>query len=184
MDLYTVDRSGLLVPGQRIELDTNPDLSGVRYRHTEAERKQFLNELYPDGLSKHGNHYLGNYDLVRADNLGHPLAIVPIEPAIELVFELVRKVHFPDQPSRYQSFFAWDNLDRARAFQRFAMPNAPIYEVEAAGAIRKDMNLLRLGFSGLDGYLFAHRYWREEASDNPDWEYLLQFPVVVGNQVA
>jgi hypothetical protein len=64
---------------------------------------------------------------------------------LEILFEYVRRTCFPDKPSRFISFFAWQTLEQAQAFRRtHADETKPIWEIEVETYHRADMNLLRL----------------------------------------
>lgn len=187
--LYTVDGLKKLFIGQQIDLSENyfgQNFYSVEDIYTESDLKLHLDELFPEGLSTHGITYFTNYYLIVKDsNTGQSLPYVPHIPMIEIVFELVRRTNFCDKPSRFQSMFAWDSIERANQFRHnYRCADAPIFKLQCETVFRADMGLLRLGGSCLGASLFAHKYWRGEATQNPDWEYLLKPPVMVVEQVA
>lgn len=187
--LYTVDRLKKLLIGQQIDLSKNhfqQNFYPVEDIYTESDLKIHLDELFPEGLSNHGITYFTNHPLIVQDsNTGQPLRIVHYDPTIEILFELVRRTNFCDKPSRFQSMFAWDSIESANQFRNdYRCADAPIFKLQCETVFRADMRLLLLGGSYLGASLFAHKYWRGEATQNPNWEYLLKPPVMVVEQVA
>lgn len=187
--LYSVDRQRTLQVGQQIDLITNYSEQrfwSVQDIYTESDLKTHLDELFSEGLSSHGATYFTNAYLILNDPYTRqPLPYVPHIPIIEMVFELVRRTDFRDKPSRFQSLFAWDSIERANQFRHeFQQADAPIFKLQSEIVFRADMQLLLLGGSCLGASLFAHKYWRGKATQKPDWEYLLKPPVTVVEQVA
>jgi len=161
---FTVDRSGALASGMEIAIRRHTDINPpFLQKHVDA--------MFPDGVSKHGDLYFLNNES-RANVTG---------PAIELLFEYVRRAHFPDKPSRFASFFAVDSLPAAIEFNaKYGGGAAAIWEVEANAHFRGDMTLLTSGQSNLFYSYFAHLYWSGEAGpEKPFWEILLACPVKV-----
>jgi hypothetical protein len=131
-----------------------------------------LNEMYPEGFSRHGVIYACGY----------------AEPGPELrrehVLEFVRQDHYPHLPSRFTSFFACESADDARKLKaegwlgQEGWGNAVIWVVEAESYFRADMGLF--GFSRYANVeQIAHAYWRQVESPRPFWELLLKPPVTV-----
>lgn len=177
---YTVDRYGRLDPGTEVGCDL--DFRGARFfpiqdHFTRQELEALTQQLFPRGLTSHGKKYLLNECLVISTPQG-PAPCVPHIPMIELVFELVRRLHFPEKPSRMMALFAWATHQEAAEFE-MEHGGGSIYEVEAEKYFRGDMKLLFLGGSGIGAVLFAMKYWRGESSPVPRWEYLLVPPVRV-----
>lgn len=177
---YTVDRSAGLQPGTQVLADA--DFKGCRFfpvqdHFTREDLERLVLELFPGGLTRHGKRYLLDECLVIATPQG-PAPQVPHIPMIELACELVRRISFPELPSRLQALFAWQSRDEALAFQRES-GSGTIYEVEADKFFRGDMKLLYLGGSGIGAWHFAMKYWTAEASPTPRWEYLLVPPIRV-----
>src|SRR5262249_27066352 len=56
---------------------------------------------------------------------------------VELVFEYVRRAVFPSRCSRFQSFFAWESLEMARAFRK---EGQALYRVESSSIFRADQS--------------------------------------------
>lgn len=97
MILYHVDRLNSLQVGQNVQTSYPP-------MPTHALEKA-LEELYPDGLSRHGISYLVDPD-----------KRMYINTNIEQIFELYRQLYFPDKPSRFQSFSVLLRLNRRPSF--------------------------------------------------------------------
>jgi hypothetical protein len=86
---------------------------------------------FPSGLSSHGKTWL-------LDSNSEPHTRLR-----EMVFEFVRRSSFPGKPSRFQSVFAFNTLDDAKAFCNFyAAPGSAIWEVTAVDSFRANMMLL------------------------------------------
>lgn len=146
------------------------------------EFKQLVKEYYPEGLSTFGKDYL--MEPVRYERV-NGYGYISNVMSIDAYFELVRRLRFSDRPSRYQSFFAWETLSEAQAFNQFKTAGqGEIFKVISAKAIRLDANWLKIGQLYLEGIIFAEKYWKGEASENPSWEWLLRFPVTVIEQVV
>lgn len=169
---FHVDRRGRFSAGLQIDL-LKPDLSAT------PDLTQHLNLLFPDGVSQHGLQYL-NLD-VKAGNG---------EPAIELLWEYVRRAHFPERPSRFSAICAWRDLDEARAWRaRAGSQNAAIWRLEADTGFVANMSLLNIGTSTLRASQFAHAYWAREQGPalagllQPCWEVLLSGRIFVVEKV-
>jgi hypothetical protein len=163
-NFYTVDRLGTLRENQTIELICYADIDP-------PELQSHVNEMFPNGVSFHGNNYFLN---------GKSLAGLA-SPNIEILFEYVRRAHYPKCPSRFQSLFALETIEQAMAFRKkYGSTNSLIWEVESKISFRADMNLLTTGDISILCYsYFANLYWRGETRENPFWEYLLLPPVRV-----
>jgi len=92
----TVDRRGTPHQGQTLGLTRFDDVAP-------SHLQQHLDVLFPDGVADHGENNFVNAD-VRFQVTDH---------SIELMWEDVRRAHFPTAPSRFQSFFAVDTLKQA-----------------------------------------------------------------------
>jgi len=155
-----------------------------------SEEADFLSQIFPDGLSRHGYNYLYNPGPGMDQRDDDSLALL-----VGLVLELVRKAYYPDKPSRYQSLFACETPEDARQFgltQAKAGENdtsAPVYEVYTKGKIhRGDMNIINNECSVLELYRRAHIYWSgttQELHDGyfPLWEYLLPLPAFTAKMI-
>jgi len=168
MKFYTVDRNEYLsensVYNLKIYDDVNPD-----------ELNDHVNDLFPDGVSSHGERYF-----LRGDS-----SIGLIDPMLELVFEYVRRANHPDKPSRFQSMFGFESLSFAHRFRDIYSDNdSPIYVVESDIVFKADMNILTANNSILATSYLANLYWSsKEGPGNPFWEIIIKCPVRVIERV-
>ena len=165
---FTVDRKGLLTEGLVMNLHSIPP--GIR-----PEARDLLEARYPDGLSHHG--------------LGYLFGSVSIDSAqIEIFFELIRRAHFPEAPSRYSSIFASEQLSDAIEFrERRCASEGSIWELEfPASAFRADASCLKGTVPVFELEYLAHLYWSGDSSgiDAPDWELLITPPAIVSREVG
>lgn len=181
---YTLDSANSLFPFHVITLrhhtPKQPELAG------------FLNQIYPEGLSKHGYNYLYNPALFD-DNHQRDKAFL-----IGLIFELVRRSDFPEKPSRYQSLFACREISEVKQFRELLARErgddgiriAPIYEVRNEKPVHLgDMRLLDSNGPILDIYRRAYLYWSGESlaytnGEEPFWEILIPLPAKTGRRVS
>lgn len=138
---------------------------------TETEAKDKLNELYPNGISKHGIQYLSEkFDFPKFNGKDY----VPNIAMIELTFELMRKIKFPDKPSRFSSVFGCETYEIAKKFKNdYRNGKGNIYKVIAENFIKLDMNYLFLGPSIIGNLIIAEKYWCGIPTSNPFWEILM-----------
>ncbi|MBF6989304.1 DUF2441 domain-containing protein [Cupriavidus sp. IK-TO18] len=165
---FHVDRRQGFTAGQHSQL-SKLDLSHAQ------DLGQHLDILCPNGVSAHGNQYL-NSDVKSGKG----------EAAIELIWEYVRRAHFPERPSRLTSTFAWQSLEEAKAFRLDSgLTDANIWQIEAAEGFVANMALLNIGTSVLRASQFAHAYWAGEVGPQIKglkarcWEVLLTGPITV-----
>jgi hypothetical protein len=149
-------------------------------------REDFINTLkhyYADGISEHGARYLYNPFYPIKDPAHNDY--YPVTPMIENIFELIRKLKFPEQRSRFQSIFACLTLEDAKNIivKTFNGMGA-IFEVECDEYVLKDMNLLFLGNSYVGSLIYAEKYWRGDRTDNPFLEVLMSPPVKIKNVIT
>jgi hypothetical protein len=138
-----------------------------------------LNRRFPRGLSQFGLVYLCE------NSQPKPQVLIYREGLLEEI----RRQHFPDRPSRFQSLFACRTPEEAIAMQReMKCEEATLWEVQSNNAFICDMyftNIMPRSLSALSRRAkeewvdMLHCYWRGEASENPNWECLLPLPVVV-----
>lgn len=164
MIFYHVDRTDTLKNLKTIEL-IKPNVP--------EEFKETLLELFPDGLSRHGYHYA-----LQSFEGQH------ISTSIEQIFELYRRMYFPDKPSRFQSFFAFTSLEDAINFT-LDYPLAKIYEVsiDHDNYHIGDMNLVK-GETIIQCHKYVLDYWSGRLSDNPIKEVLLVPPIRIDGQLT
>lgn len=159
-----------LVDGQQLGLQT-------AYGWAPAPALALTREWFPQGMTAHGVRYLLGAD-----------PQLERDRAIEITWELVRRLEFPDRPSRLTSIFAWDSLEDAQAFQarQRAFTATAVYRVEGESLLRANMPLLTaLAGAGGSALQDARDYWAGKRGAAPElWEHLLRPPVTVVRQVA
>jgi hypothetical protein len=139
-----------------------------------------LLSLFPDGLSQHGLRYLGP-DCSESN------------ASIELELERVRRLICPEAPWRFESIFAFDNIDDARqhavagiglggmtSFQlNLFTPASPgIWLIEGDHSFRADMKALDRGTLSERAY----EYWSGTQNSKgipPQWEIIVPLPVQI-----
>ncbi|CAN7784040.1 hypothetical protein LJR296_008234 [Cupriavidus necator] len=172
MPLYfTVDRAGRIQPGLDLGSPQRPDLQNFPDLAAHFERD------FPQGVTEHGQRYLNTLATER-------------DSAIELVWEYVRRAHFPDRPSRLTSAFAWRTLEEAKAFRASAgVPLAKVWAVDASEGFVANMSLLNIASSTLRVMQLADLYWNGKEGPTglglkaPNWEVLLSGSVTVVGEV-
>jgi len=172
-EFYLVSLKDLEI-NQKLNLMTeNNDIPfwNIEGLYTENDAKTKLNELYPNGLSKHGIQYLSEkFDFPKSNGKDY----VPNMPMIELTFELVRKIKFPDTPSRFISVFGCESYEMAKKFRtEYRNNQGKIYKVLAEKWNKLDMGFLYVGPSILGNQIMAEKYWSGKPSINPFWEILM-----------
>ena len=181
---YTVDRAGSLSALQTITLDVNglPDLPywTMPGYFSEDDLRKHAQELFPEGMTRHGWYYLKQRHTYGAQpHFTHETSCFT-----DMNFEYVRRISFPNLPSRFRSIFAWETLEEAQKFRReFNCETAAVYEVDGTTFFRADMSWLLLGTQNVTGSLLAHKYWSGLASPNPCWEIICEAPVTIGKRV-
>lgn len=158
MNFYHVDRNGTLAANQTIEL--------IKPNIEPPDMMKTLNELYPNGLSYHGLRYaITSYKGLHTDT------------STEQIFELYRQMYFPYMPSRFQSFFCFNNLQDALNFSKLS-PKSIIYkaEIEHNNYHIGDMNLLK-GETILQCHKNALDYWNGKLNTNSIIEVLIVPPI-------
>lgn len=170
MKLYHIDRCNALNVGDEINLTIYND---IRCIDSPLDLQEIVNEMFPNGVSYHGNAYF----------LNKP-NIMDTSQDIELTFELVRRYKYPDKLSRFESFFAIDKTNIIPMINRLKcnINNIRIYEVEADIYSKHDMNLL-IKSSNIVNTALAELYWKGETIFEPLYEYLLKPPVKILRQV-
>jgi len=183
MDFFHVDRQKQLKIGTLCNLDdvySNMRILLPNTLYSKDDVIHTIENLFPDGLSKHGRQYLLEQDLIISDQIGNPMPLAPHMPMIELIFELVRRSEFPDQMSRFQSMFGCESIEDARKFkEKFCGNQGQICLVECKEYSRLDMSLLLLGKTSIGSVFYARKYWSGEAGNTPEWEILMKPPIEV-----
>lgn len=193
---YHVDRLGGLEPGDVLDLDWSLHLADNPEKRVSPQEEPVLRELYPEGLSRHGARYastiIGVDQNASTPGQSQPLVafLETVDPETQGVFsaptnalyewftELVRLAEFPDQRSRFQSFFAWENRNQISDLPPGNHPDQQIVKVQCEEYARRDMSLVKVE-SLSQGIVNARIYWESEAGDDPTWEILMEPPVEV-----
>lgn len=162
---YLVDRRNSLSEGLIMDLVKYNDI-------TPSILQNHLNEMFPNGVTNHGNQYFAG------SNSDPKLT----EPQLEVLAEYIRRAHFSDLPSRFQSIFAVDRIELAKEFANI-YGQGKIWEVEAKEYFKADMALLLQQPSTLGNSYQLNEYWKGSSSDTPFWEYLLKPPVKVIREI-
>ena len=120
------------------ELDINDWFIECENLYTKEEFCKIKFDLYPFGLSSHGKsylHHLFNFsDSLETNHF-----------SIEIIFELIRRLKFPERQSRFTSFFGCLTLDDARNLRSINFDNnGIIYKVACENFHVADMSLLTL----------------------------------------
>jgi hypothetical protein len=184
-EYFSVDRRGFYKVGGMLELFKQNPFPWTTFLPVEGlvapkDLEMHLMELFPDGISLHGWHYMTSHNDFLIKH-GTTIHYANYEATLELVLEYVRCAFFPQCGSRLQSYFAFSSLEAALAFRT---NGNPIYRLEASSVQKFDQNWLRHGNQSVTGSYSAHKYWSGKASPNPKWEHLLTTPVRVLEQVA
>ncbi|MEK3699367.1 hypothetical protein NYE33_20555 [Paenibacillus sp. FSL R10-2199] len=165
MIAYHIDRLGSLKAGETIRLrdvSLNPSIL-----------KDILDQRYPSGLSMHGDKYYATQA-----NEGELQDILT-----ENIYEYERRLHYPNLPSRFQSFFASETIETAMFWvSRIGLHNYNLWEVEFSEDkyVKLDAAWLGIDKNNLSfpvAAYFSEKYWSGVASENPQWELLIQPPV-------
>jgi hypothetical protein len=180
---YSVDRRGFYQTGATLDLWQQDPLGRPFWRLPdwfEAEDlRAHVAELFPEGLSLHGWQYMvERHDFIRPTN--SDALFVNHNMVVELVFEYVRRAVLPLRRSRFQSFFAWESLEMARACRK---EGQALYRVEPSSIFRADQSWLTIGAQNAIASLCGHRYWSGAPSDTPRWEILLAPPVRIMERI-
>jgi hypothetical protein len=161
---YHLDRTGVsLKPGMMLDwLPMPPEVT--------SELRTELNTWFPNGVTRFG------IDII----LGQ-LEKLALEREHEL--ETFRREHCTHLPSRYTSVFACRSPDEIAVLRRqFYLPGfegkrGGIWKIAGRKVFEADMNLFKEHYR--DMKTAAARYWSQETTDDPLYEYLLEPPVTV-----
>lgn len=200
---YVVDRARTLHPGLIIDRVPVPEMA-------RDEETSLARCLFPEGVTQWGNdkflftqpslavtvEMLAAWRwaaLTPAGYLVNPTGAAALREGkdrlLEMIVELVRRLEFPERPSRYASVFAYATVDAAVGFRRqHGQPDTPLWRVEVEGATHaadaRQVDLEPMPLAVISRVL---RYWRGEFDPDPEpWheEHLLAPPVKVIERVA
>lgn len=179
MVFYTADFEGKLEVNSEVFLlrddPYNCVLYDVRGYYSEDVLKPHLADIYPEGLSYHGWRYLLERHTYGTSENGfqHNISFF-----IEMNFEYVRKLYFPDKPSRFQSIFACESLESLNDFINSFREGATyrILTIKADDFHVADMHWLKLATQNISASYMAHKYWEGAFTSNPFKEVLVKLP--------
>ena len=136
--------------------------------------EEFINKkhnLFPKGISKFGEQYLHEYYYPENQNN---------EFIIESVFELIRRLKYPNLKSRFQSTFGCLTIEDAKKIKEITFKGeGNIYKVACDSYFIADMNLLNQARSIIGIEIIANKYWSGIYSKNPTIEVLMNYPVEI-----
>lgn len=193
---FHVDRTNSLELGDELGLDWSFRLGGEKASQAEPENKQILQEIYPEGLSRHGFRYasamVGEDENINTPGESKPLVTAlpisdsdtpfifsePNSARYEWLFELVRLAEFESCHSRFQSVFGWQTQSEIGDLSPVQDRDSQLVKLSCDSYDKRDMNLLKFrSFSG--GFETARKYWEGDTSSDPTWEILMEPPVEV-----
>lgn len=198
MKLYHLDRTGTFPVGKPLLLHSLSELPD------EARNTVFVQEFI-SGISSHGKQYLDNTvpGIPRISVTNSNIKFIDEtsflnrksflgSQIIEFIFELVRRIHFPQMSSRFVSLFCVDNLSEFEKWPELnSNSNKRIFEIDAPDTLQRfDSNFLRggLAFSASSNYAYlgmlpaqdfdlAYKYWSGSSTPSPRWEYIVPLPI-------
>lgn len=176
MIAYHVDREQSLAKGQIVGFYKN-----------ESDNSFMTANMFPDGLSYHGLHYTDE----SLQNVGGNNASFYI---LEYELELIRRIYFPNLPSRYQSFFAVENIDELKKWGSILDKNNTVWKIEFKdnNFIKRDSNLLipalsnsqnNINFSAKESFFYYYSYWNGDTTSNPRFELLIKPPIKIIDKI-
>lgn len=173
MEVFHIDRKKSLASGQQISLH-KPNSPNQRFQ-------TYMNTNFPDGISYAGDVFLADVSFHDIQSLNHRVK--------EIEFESIRRLYFPEKPSRFQCFFALESLDDvqiwARAFNINRVKNpyavwkisvdneSAITKLDASWRDRDYKSNKVSIYSAWENHMDGHAYWRGEDSDDPRKELLI-----------
>jgi hypothetical protein len=148
--------------------------------------EQFLDTVFNHGISRHGQRYLitlPSLQQFQGPQPGQTCIAATLDPSLELVLELVRRLEYGGSRSRLTSFYGCEKTDDVRKFAVVHV-GAPIYEFHVTDYEVHDMTFLKLGRTITESWINARLYWEGKMSDDPLRECLVDLPVKIGKQVG
>jgi hypothetical protein len=173
--LYTVDRLGFY--------QNNKHISLIKKSVNRPELDEYLDRLFPNGLSHHGRLYFWS---------GHSTP-KHMESALELHLEMHRRAFHPHKPSRFVSIFCCQSIEEAIQFRDRGGPaNFPIYEVtcDEKNIHVADMNIINPTATTLVFSQHMDMYWSGKSMKgfiptHPEFnEVIVPLPATIGKRIA
>lgn len=165
MRAYHIDRKRILQSNMDVTL--HKDIT-----NSHPQLNEILHREFPNGLSNHGNQYFAS------QATQHSAGGIVYED----IFEYERQIHFPDSPSRFQSFFGiksesvkdwliyFSNGDIKKIDDLWLWEidtlDSKVEEHESAFLAGGDVNGLA-NFSPLVAKYYAQAYWSGEPNGIP-----------------
>lgn len=179
---YHIDRWNNLKSGQEINLTKFNDIVVPGNTEMTIKFNQKVEEYFANGVSRHGERYF--IASIKEEDIKKDKDII-INYDIELIFELERRVKYPQAISRFEAFFAVEKNEVKRMVRSLCKgPQAvKIFQVECEEYLKVDMSLLNKS-SSLATIVNADMYWMGESSSNPLYEILLKPPVKILKEVS
>ena len=155
---------------------------------TDQEQITLAKKYFPNGFNPHALYILKNWQMHNPDVM---------QPIIEIVFELVRQLHFPDAPSRLTSLYACETIEQAKQWQQLFFENFHhdrnedieqmangLWEIEfTTNARLYDASFLDVPPDSIFSYIqhleCAYNYWNGNLSKTPLPELLVPYPVTI-----
>ncbi|NME64457.1 DUF2441 domain-containing protein [Clostridium cadaveris] len=169
---YHIDRLNKLQEGNEINLIMYKDLKGETQSTTTLLQNQ-VDNMFEDGVSSHGEQYFISGSMFNDTSVD-----------IELIFELYRRIYFPEKISRFQAFYCVEKENLKSMLQRLRVNinNVSVFEIQSDVFEKHDMNLL-LKNSNLVNTIYADLYWKGKSIQDPLYEILVKPPFKVGKKV-
>ena len=180
---FHIDRGQTLKPGI-LSLTSVSNLDGdERFRSYSAA-------MFPDGLSRAGLIYTLDIPFAYVDAEGMHI-IDGYQRVREIELEYVRRLRFPDHPSRFQSFFAAKTKADTRLWLKELNANAAhpgycVWEIQYdecrpyayLDAAWRDIQLSdsdhnRIIYSAYEQHLWSLSYWSGEITSSPRMELVI-----------
>ena len=171
--------SGYILEYQKgAELRSQSNVSAIE-NFTSSIFFEHLTKMAREGLSCHGTSFL----LINPNAESVSFA----SWALEMSFEYERASNFKNMPSRFQSAFAWRDLESALQFSK-QYGDGAIYAVEPLSDVTiLDMNLLSCYKYFGSAALNANAYWSGkqplDEGYKPTYEVLMKLPVKIVNKL-
>lgn len=184
---YTADRSGQVRAGQKFDLYSKPqnfqNAHVIQGMYDQTDLSNYLQTHYPLGISWHGMRYLlQNENFIHAAGGELINGVTSLSPAIEITFELIRRLNYPEAPSRFTCAFACESPQNCLNF--FNNQSIPVFEITTTErTFRGDMSFLKLGANHAATEVLANMYWSGRIINPSQVEILIEAPATIGNKV-